>query len=101
VRYDLDTNYSWLSFRLQPLSAAELQHKLKLLSEEESRALKLRNPRGDFNWPEGFIQQQPANDSALYSVVFRGDGHSVPRDARLAFETGKTNVYVWVPSEAP
>ena len=101
IRYDLDTNYRWLNFRLQPSAAVALQSQLREMPEQRIRSLALRRPRGNADWPEGLIQQQPANDAALYARVFCGTGQPVPLNTCFAFEERTGNVFVWIPHEGP
>lgn len=101
IRYDLDTNFCWLSFRLHPVPAAALQQQLRPLSPQQVRQITLRSPRGYLDWPEGVIQQQPVNDGALHSRILCGTGRVIPAQTCFAFEEGSDNVYVWIPREEP
>jgi hypothetical protein len=99
LRYDLDTNYRWLNFRLAPEAAIRLQQQLRPLEEQKVLQLTLRRPRGDGRWPDGLIQLQPANDAALNARVFAGNGTPVPRSTSVAFERESKAVYVWIPHD--
>lgn len=100
LRYNLDTNDVWLSFRLDRTAAAALQRELMPLDDRRVRSLDLRMPRGNAGWPEGLIQQQPANDAALNARVFRGAGTRIPQSTCIAFEQTTDRVYAWIPYEA-
>lgn len=97
IRYNLDTNYIWLAFRLDELSAIALQRQLRPIDDHHVRELELRTPRGGDGWPEGVIQQQPANDGALNAKMFCGAGTIVPTSTCIAFERTTDHVYAWIP----
>jgi hypothetical protein len=62
--------------------------------------MELRTPRRGQGWPEGVIQQQPANDGALNATMFCGTGITVPTETCIAFERTTDRVYAWIPYEA-
>lgn len=97
VRYDLDTNYVWLSFRLNTQRAVELQSYLRPVNESFIRSGDLRVPRATRGWPEGVIQPQFANENALNATLFRGAGTIVSQNTFVAFKHTTDAVFVWIP----
>lgn len=99
IRYDLDTNHIWLNFRLDEREAIALQQHLRPVGDQQVREIELRRPRGSVEWPEGIIQQQPANDGALNANIFCGTGPVVPKSTCIAFDRMTDAVYAWIPRD--
>jgi len=93
IQGNIDTNESWLRFDVPRISADSLRRGLKPLSAGD---VQVRKPSGSRAWWfEGLIEQQPANDAALYADIYRGDGNIVPRSVVIAFDRTSGRVYAW------
>jgi hypothetical protein len=95
IEYNIDTNEIWLRFKLPPEGRIHLEKHMKKLSDEEIQKVPFQRRRGVTWWPEGLIQQQPANDGALNAVVYIGIDNVVPTNAYIAFERNSNYVYSW------
>lgn len=66
-----------------------------MLSPIDAQSVSVHHPRGESSWWfQGLIEQQPANDAALYAEVFRGTGAPVPRTTIVAFDRLSPDVRV-------
>ena len=94
-QHDIDTNHVWLRFdRGQQAVSTE---GMKKLSIKEKEKLQLQTPLFSSWWFDGLIEQQPANDAALYADVFIG---SCGRGSSfLALSLNRQTVYWWCQSE--
>src|SRR5881296_224281 len=70
--HDLDTNEVWMRFTVDRDRALQFVKSLRRLSREEVAAVTVRTPCDNKWWFEGLIEQQPANDAALYAEVYAG-----------------------------
>jgi hypothetical protein len=96
LQNDLDTNAWWLRTDLTPTAIDSLRSLLVPMSPDSIRVIR---PRGsDSWWFEGLVEQQPANDGALNSHLFRGNGDPIPRDVLIAVDRVSPRVYVWTGS---
>ena len=90
---NIDTNELWLRFRLDKTAADSIQQFLRTVPADE---VTISSPaRASDWWFEGLIEQEPANDAALYAYVFRGTGNPVPQSTVIAFDKASPLVYVW------
>jgi hypothetical protein len=95
IEYNIDTNEIWLRFILPIAGRIHLEEHLKKLSGEEIQKIQFQRRRGVTWWPEGLIQQQPANDGALNAVVYIGIDNVVPTNTYIAFDRTSDYVYAW------
>lgn len=88
---DLDSNPWWVRAKLSRPAADSVRAILTPIAAESVRVL---HPQGAGDWSfEGLIQQEPANDAALYAELFRGKGAPVPRTTIVAFDRTSPDLY--------
>jgi hypothetical protein len=93
IQGDLDTKESWLRFELSAPATDSLRRALMPVS---AATVTVYAPsRAQAWWFEGSIEQQPANDAALYADLYRGSGDVVPRSTVIAFARTGPRVYAW------
>lgn len=90
---DPDNGRWWVRAKLSRSAADSLRAILAPIDAESAPVVLPR--RASAWWFEGLIEQQPANDAALYAELFRGAGAAVPRTTIVAFDRLSPDVYVW------
>jgi hypothetical protein len=96
LEYDLDTNERWLRFSLPVGKRSSLVAGMRRLTEAQIAQLNIRRPRSSW-WFQGLIQQQPANDGALYAEVFELSGRQQDH-AFVLLERESDTVFAYFPS---
>jgi hypothetical protein len=93
LQADPENNRWWLRAKLSRTAADSLR---AVLSPIAAESVAVVHPRGGSSWWfQGLIEQQPANDGALYSEPFRGTGAPVPRATIIVFDRGSPGIYAW------
>lgn len=91
LTYFVDSHQTWLRFE-KGKKDFDLSD-LKRLSQTQKQSLKIKRPSQVSWWFEGLIEQQPANDAALYAEVYEGqDG---PYKTYLAIPQSGKFYYWW------
>lgn len=70
-QHDIDTNEVWLRFTTTKSKIGLSQ--FKMLATQDLQTINISKPTFATWWFEGIIEQQPANDSALYAVIYKGN----------------------------
>ncbi len=96
LQYDIDSNYRWMSFKLSGNSRFQLMAKFHSVKGEEVENIPTPMPHRVDWWFEGLIQKQPANDAALNTTIFRGNGEDVSGDAYFALGSDGKTIYIWI-----
>jgi hypothetical protein len=92
IQNDIDNNDFWIRFNLPK----EISDSLKLtLQRAAVGTIVFTKPYDASWWFEGLIEQQPANDNALYSDVFVTDNPLENHHTVIAFDKVSSVVYVW------
>lgn len=95
-QHDIDTNEVWLRFEVGS-KQIDLSN-YSILSDLEKSNIIIRKPFMASWWFEGIIEQQPANDNALYSNLYKGNcGESMA--SYLAIPKTGATYYWWCQSE--
>jgi hypothetical protein len=97
LQVNLDTNRQCLRFNLPSADLPSLRGEFAPMSQAEIEDL---NAECDFDpgwWFEGLIQQQPANDAALYADLYRASVSRAGLQLVIAIDRTGSAVYVWTP----
>jgi hypothetical protein len=92
--HDLDTNEVCLRFSLSPDARTEFVSNLDPMAEAAVSRIpgcRLAPPW----WFEGIIQQQPANDNALYAELYHAPPGQWSPQAYIAIDRLSPTVYAW------
>jgi hypothetical protein len=93
--HDLDSKEVCLRFDLPIEERRRLVAPLRRLSAQEIAALASRCRLEPSWWFEGLIEQQPANDAALYAEVYEASVDRWGGAALLAIDRAGPSVYLW------
>ena len=92
--HDLDTNQVCLRLSLAEEPRSRLVEGLRQLRPREVEALSACSLNPPW-WFEGLIEQQPANDNALYSFVYEApESQWLPR-GYIALDRNGSSVFAW------
>ena len=93
--HDLDTNEVCIRFELPNAARVALLEPMHKLPAEGIEVLPASCSLRPGWWFEGLIQQQPANDGALYADVFEAAGASTDAALLVAADSRGPSIYIW------
>jgi hypothetical protein len=95
--HDLDTNQAWIRFSLPPAEVPFLSDRMGFVPVADVGEVTVTYPCQVHYWFFGLIEQQPANDSAMYAWVYEAPRNGGAQ-AYVAVDKNSPTVYYWTAS---